>query len=76
MPRNHITQLVVMVNVLMLSSVSTHSAGSNFLVHSTEWHLEGSEVFVNIKAGQATFNCKNLSKKLHILSKSRRDSAL
>ena len=62
MARDHKTQLAAMVNVLMFPSVSTHSAGSNLLVHSTEWHLQGSEVFMNIKAGQATFTYKTLKK--------------
>ena len=42
MARDHMTQLAVAVNVLMLLSlVSTHSASLNLLVHSTEWHLQG-----------------------------------
>ena len=56
------TQLAVTVNVLMFPLVSTHSAGSNLLVPSTEWHLQGPEVFMNIKAGQATFTYKTLKK--------------
>ena len=59
------TQLAVVANVLMLSLVSTHSAGSNFPVHSTDWHLQGPEVFMNIKPGQATFACKTCQKKEH-----------
>ena len=47
MARNHMTQLAV--NVLMLFLVSTHSPGLNLLVHSTEWHLQGSEVFLKDK---------------------------
>ena len=45
MARNHMTQLTVTVDVMMLFLlISIHSAGSNLLVHSTEWHLEESEV--------------------------------
>ena len=57
MARNHMTQLAVAVNVLMLLPlVSTQCAGSNLQVHSTEWHLEGSEVFLNFKAGIHLYN--------------------
>ena len=40
MARNHTAQLTVVINVVMLPPISTHSAGSNLLVHSIEWHLE------------------------------------
>ena len=57
------TQLTVMVNVLMLSSETSHIASSNFLVHSTKWHLQGSEIFRLLFAGQATIICTTCQKK-------------
>ena len=46
------TQLTVAVDVLMLPSISTHSTGSNLLVHITEWHLEESEVHIFERYGE------------------------
>ena len=63
MARDHMTQLTVTVNVLMLSSETTHIASSNFLVHSTKWHLQGSEIFRILLAGQATVICTTCQKR-------------